>query len=78
MSTRALFRDDAYLSEAPAEVRGHTPEGGIVLDASIFYPTGGGQPGDSGRITWAGGALPVATTVKDTLPAEPSAACTPM
>lgn len=62
--TLPLFREDAYRSEAAGCVTGHTPEGGIVLDATVFYPTGGGQPGDSGRITWPGGALEVATTVK--------------
>ncbi|MBW4976347.1 alanyl-tRNA editing protein [Roseovarius mucosus] len=40
-------------------------------------PTGGGQPGDSGRILWSGGAMIVATTVKAAesqialVPAEP-------
>ncbi|MDQ2088987.1 alanyl-tRNA editing protein [Marimonas arenosa] len=62
--SRMLFRDDAYLRRAMATVTGHTPEGGIVIDASVFYPTGGGQPGDSGRIEWEGGALEIATTVK--------------
>ena len=42
----------------------HTPEGGIVLDASVFYPTGGGQPGDGGRIVWSDGTLEIATAVK--------------
>lgn len=59
-----LFRSDAYLAEAPGKVTAHTPEGGVVVEAPLFYPTGGGQPGDSGRITWAGGAMDVATTVK--------------
>lgn len=62
--TEPLFRQDAYLREAPARVLAHTPEGGIVLDRSIFYPSGGGQPGDSGQIIWPGGALNIATTVK--------------
>lgn len=62
--THPLFRDDAYLREAPATVTGLTDEGGIVLDASLFYATGGGQPGDSGRIGWTGGALDIATAVK--------------
>lgn len=61
--TKPLFRD-AYLREAEATVTGHTPEGGIVVDASLFYPTGGGQPGDSGRIDWAGGSVDIATAVK--------------
>ncbi len=63
MTTRPLFRD-AYLREAKGMVRAHTDEGGIVLDESLFYPTGGGQPGDSGRIVWEGGAAGIATAVK--------------
>ena len=64
MMTRLLFREDAYLREAEAEVLGHTAEGGIVVDASIFYATGGGQPGDSGMIRWAGGRMAIATAVR--------------
>ncbi|MBI1416861.1 MAG: alanyl-tRNA editing protein [Limimaricola sp.] len=62
--TTPLFRDDAYLQQAQARVRAITPEGGVVLDQSIFYPTGGGQPGDSGEISWEGGAVRIAATVK--------------
>ncbi|WP_347310043.1 alanyl-tRNA editing protein [Defluviimonas sp. SAOS-178_SWC] len=75
--TALLFRDDAYLREAPAHVTGHTAEGGIILDASLFYPTGGGQPGDSGHLEWSGGRIDIATTVKGgegavvLVPAEP-------
>ena len=78
MPTDLLFRADAYLTEAAAVVTGHTPEGGIVLDRSVFYPTGGGQPGDSGWIDWAGGRLVIATAVKveggrvALVPAEPA------
>ncbi|WP_371060278.1 alanyl-tRNA editing protein [Rhodosalinus sp. 5P4] len=62
--TRLLYREDPYLKTAPARVAAVTPEGGVVLDATLFYPTGGGQPGDSGTLEWEGGALRVATTVK--------------
>ncbi len=75
--TAPLFRDDPYLREATSRVTAHTDEGGIVLDASLFYPTGGGQPGDSGHLDWSGGRIAVATTVKGEagaivlVPAEP-------
>ena len=62
--TKLLFRKDAYQADAEATVIAHTAEGGVVLDASLFYATGGGQPGDSGRISWEGGHAHVATTVK--------------
>ena len=58
------FREDPYLKEAPSTVKGITPEGGVILEQSLFYPTGGGQPGDSGWISWDGLEMPIATTVK--------------
>ena len=76
--TELLFRADPYLQTAPARVLAHTPEGGIVLDRTVFYATGGGQPGDSGWLTWEGGRLAIATAVKAgdgvaLVPAEPAA-----
>ncbi len=62
--TDPLFRDDAYLHETPARVTAETPEGGVVLDRTVFYATGGGQPGDRGRLVWEGGEMAVATAVK--------------
>lgn len=62
--TDLLFRDDPYLAEAEAVVTAHTPEGGLVVDRSIFYATGGGQPGDNGHLAWSGGRLEIATAVK--------------
>ena len=64
MTTELLFRADPYMAVAPASVTSLTPEGGIVLDRCIFYPTGGGQPGDSGWLEWGGARLAIATTVK--------------
>jgi misacylated tRNA(Ala) deacylase len=75
--TTALYLEDAYQREAHGIVVAITEEGGIVLDGSIFYPTGGGQPGDSGWLVWDGQRLPIATTVKAPggaialVPAEP-------
>lgn len=62
--TEPLFRTEPYTKTASARVVGHTDEGGIILDRSIFYPLGGGQPGDSGRLAWAGQTLDIATAIK--------------
>ncbi|GIT91915.1 Ala-tRNA(Pro) hydrolase [Jannaschia pagri] len=79
MTTEALFRTEPYLKTARAEIIARTEEGGVVVDRSIFYPRGGGQPGDSGRITWDGGTADIASTVKTPdgqgivlVPAEPA------
>jgi misacylated tRNA(Ala) deacylase len=39
-------------------------EAGLVPDATLFYATGGGQPGDTGRILWEGGSATIVNTVK--------------
>jgi misacylated tRNA(Ala) deacylase len=52
--TVLLFRDDAYLQTATATVVG-VHERGVELDRTIFYPLGGGQPGDTGFLIRAGG-----------------------
>ena len=52
MPTQLLFRDDAYLKTATATVVG-VSEQGIELDRTIFYPMGGGQPGDVGVLVRA-------------------------
>ena len=46
MPTALLFRDDAYLPEAEATVLAVNDRRGIILDRTVFYATGGGQPGD--------------------------------
>lgn len=77
--TEALFRADAYRQECRARVVGVTDEGGIICDRSVFYPTGGGQPGDSGWLDWSGGGIEIATTLKGEgdeivlIPAAPAA-----
>jgi misacylated tRNA(Ala) deacylase len=54
VATELLFRGDAYLRTARGRVTG-VGERGIELDATIFYPLGGGQPGDTGTLVRANG-----------------------
>ncbi|MCP5267202.1 MAG: alanyl-tRNA editing protein [Burkholderiaceae bacterium] len=55
MTTEALFRDDAYLKETEATVIA-VGDAGIELDRTVFYPRGGGQPGDTGVLVRADGS----------------------
>jgi misacylated tRNA(Ala) deacylase len=52
--TQLLFRDDGYLRSCAARVTG-IDERGVRLDRTVFYPMGGGQPGDSGVLRLASG-----------------------
>jgi misacylated tRNA(Ala) deacylase len=56
--TEILFRDDSYLKECAATVLAVDAEA-VILDRTVFYPMGGGQPGDSGQINWEGGSAVV-------------------
>lgn len=63
--TIALFREDAYLTNCTAKVLEINDKNGIITDQTVFYPTGGGQPGDTGTLTRADGSvIEIATTVK--------------
>ena len=47
--TEKLYHRDAYLQEFEAAVT-NTLEGWVALDRTAFYPGGGGQPSDQGKI----------------------------
>jgi len=61
--TDTLFREDAYLRSCDAVVT-TVDEKGIRLDRTVFYPTGGGQPGDIGRLRTADGTV---IEIRDTI-----------
>jgi misacylated tRNA(Ala) deacylase len=51
MATELLYLRDAHQRELTATVVAVDPEGGrVALDQTIFYPTGGGQPHDTGTL----------------------------
>jgi misacylated tRNA(Ala) deacylase len=58
-----LFRKDSYLKQADATVTA-VEERGVRLDRTIFYPTGGGQPGDTGVLRWDGGEAAIVDSLK--------------
>jgi len=63
--TEPLFRADAYLREAKSTVVSAEPQR-IVLAETIFYPQGGGQPGDRGALTLADGRrVEIVNTIYD-------------
>jgi misacylated tRNA(Ala) deacylase len=65
-----LFRTDPYARFCKAKVLS-ADENGIRLDRTVFYPTGGGQPGDQGLLRLENGsAIPIRDTVKGAAPHE--------
>ena len=68
--TDELFRDDATLLQCSATITA-VGESGIRLDRTVFYPQGGGQAGDTGRLQRADGAsLAIIDTRKGAEPGQ--------
>ena len=61
--TEALFREDSYARDCTATVVAGDVGAGII-DRTVFYPLGGGQPGDTGRLEWDGHEAVVIDTRK--------------
>jgi misacylated tRNA(Ala) deacylase len=59
--TEELFREDAYIRECDAIVTA-VDDGAVILDQTVFYPLGGGQPGDSGTLTWGDRTVAIVDT----------------
>jgi misacylated tRNA(Ala) deacylase len=70
MPTDCLFRDDSYLRDCTANVVAVTPEGGIVLDRTVFYAASGGQPADRGALVAPSGESIALANVVFTDPAK--------
>jgi misacylated tRNA(Ala) deacylase len=49
--TKELFREDSYLKSCTATVA-LADNNTVCVDQTIFYPLGGGQPGDTGTMVW--------------------------
>src|SRR5437016_3120402 len=61
--TEEIAKTDAYARSTEAVVRRSAP-GAVLLDRTVFYARGGGQPGDTGMLRWPDGAVRVADTLR--------------
>jgi misacylated tRNA(Ala) deacylase len=63
MANDCLFREDSYLKDCEATVVALAPDGGVVLDRTVFYAASGGQPADRGSLSAKGASFAVANVV---------------
>jgi misacylated tRNA(Ala) deacylase len=64
MSTELLYLRDAYMTTANASVTAVDGDR-VTLDRTVLYPTGGGQPHDTGILRWEGGEASVVGVRKE-------------
>ncbi len=64
MATDLLFLRDAYLRTVDARVE-EVRDDAVALDRTVFYPTGGGQPHDTGTLHWDGATARVVEVRKE-------------
>ena len=68
--TEEVFRQDAYAKSCAARIAA-VDEAGVRLDRTVFYPLGGGQPGDTGELVLDdGGTVRIVDTRKGEAPGE--------
>ena len=68
--TEEVFRQDAYAQSCAARVTA-VDDAGVRLDRTVFYPLGGGQPGDVGELVLGDGTtVPIVDTRKGEAPGE--------
>jgi misacylated tRNA(Ala) deacylase len=59
--TKELFREDSYLKSCTATVT-LADDNTVCVDQTVFYPLGGGQPGDTGTVSWDGASAKIVDT----------------
>ncbi len=59
--TKELFREDSYRKSCSASVT-RCNDQAFHVDQTVFYPLGGGQPGDTGSASWDGGSAKIVDT----------------
>lgn len=67
---KKLYLEDSYMRETKAAITGVVGPKEVELDQTVFFPTGGGQPSDTGTIIFNGSSYRVVETKKPSRPKE--------
>jgi len=63
-ATEMLYYEDQYMREFEAKILKTMDDDYVILDRTCFYPEGGGQPADSGHLTYGGKKVEVVDVQK--------------